>query len=758
MIDKIIKLRGVGLLHDATINGAIQLKKITAIYAENGQGKSTFASILRSLVESNVELLLARKTIRGTYEPTIEIQINGRIYKFENGNWLDTYHKILVFDSEFVDKNVYSGNRLEPQHRENLLEFVLGEQGVSLKREIDEITHQINDINRQLRETSRVIETYAKPYSVEDFINLRPDEELSQKLIEAQKKLSDAENAEAIKKRPEQKTIQLPIVRTEEIERLLAESIDTIAADAERKVREHIQRHLDEHGERWIRKGLRYIQSDKCPFCLQSLQGVEIIGAYRDYFDKSYETLKQRIEEAKEGILAIFADKNLDEINNVVTNNNAIQVSWNDQKDIVFPIPPEQSEIAAVWRELRDSYMDILQRKADSPLSRIEITETVHNAIDRYHLLHRKLDAYNQAVIHANEAIRKIKNTVSAINIADIKEMIAKLKAQEKRWEGEVNNICKEYSELKARKERLEDKKVSKREKLEQYTNEILDNYEGAINRILRTFGAGFSIEKITTEHVRGTPRTTYRLRILGESVPILQSRSTIQQSFGNVLSDGDKRTLALAFFLARLETDPHLSERIVIIDDPVSSFDMQRKRATRDVLICLGKKCSQLIVLSHDAYFIRDIERNASDYVLVLQIRRRGDYSIFDSCDIHSICQSEYYNNYKTLVRYLEEGTSSDRRKIAKSIRPYLEASLYNRFPIELEGANNLGRMIRKIRESTEGNCLYRMKSRLDELERINDFASPFMHADNSEPSVAPLTDAELRPMVELALDIGRG
>ncbi len=49
MIEKIVKLRGIGLLHEPLPSGAIQLKPLTLIYAENGRGKSTFATICHSL-------------------------------------------------------------------------------------------------------------------------------------------------------------------------------------------------------------------------------------------------------------------------------------------------------------------------------------------------------------------------------------------------------------------------------------------------------------------------------------------------------------------------------------------------------------------------------------------------------------------------------------------------------------------------------------------------------------------------------------
>ena len=43
MIEEIIKLKGIGMLHDSLPNGPLALSQAVAIYAENGRGKSTFS-------------------------------------------------------------------------------------------------------------------------------------------------------------------------------------------------------------------------------------------------------------------------------------------------------------------------------------------------------------------------------------------------------------------------------------------------------------------------------------------------------------------------------------------------------------------------------------------------------------------------------------------------------------------------------------------------------------------------------------------
>jgi wobble nucleotide-excising tRNase len=53
-----------------------------------------------------------------------------------------------------------------------------------------------------------------------------------------------------------------------------------------------------------------------------------------------------------------------------------------------------------------------------------------------------------------------------------------------------------------------------------------------------------------------------------------LASGNAIGPSFRNTLSAGDRNALALAFFFASLERDPQRAQKIVVIDDPISSLD----------------------------------------------------------------------------------------------------------------------------------------------------------------------------------------
>ena len=75
--------------------------------------------------------------------------------------------------------------------------------------------------------------------------------------------------------------------------------------------------------------------------------------------------------------------------------------------------------------------------------------------------------------------------------------------------------------------------------------------------------------------------------------------------SFRNTLSAGDRNTLALAFFFASLDQDPNLAQKIVAIDDPMTSLDEHRSLTTVQELRAMQDRVSQLLGFSHSKPFL---------------------------------------------------------------------------------------------------------------------------------------------------------
>ncbi len=151
MLGRIAEIQGVGLLHQT--NGKPHTcQKATLIYADNGRGKSTLATIFRSVATSNAGLITACKTIDGTLPPKVTLQFgSGHKVSFDNGAWSEQRPELLVFDADFIGRNVHSGGAVNTDHRKNLLEFALGEAAVTARTAVEAATNKFKEASDKVR-------------------------------------------------------------------------------------------------------------------------------------------------------------------------------------------------------------------------------------------------------------------------------------------------------------------------------------------------------------------------------------------------------------------------------------------------------------------------------------------------------------------------------------------------------------------------------------------------------------------------------
>jgi wobble nucleotide-excising tRNase len=231
---------------------------------------------------------------------------------------------------------------------------------------------------------------------------------------------------------------------------------------------------------------------------------------------------------------------------------------------------------------------------------------------------------------------------------------------------------------------------------------------------------------------------------------------------FKTCLSSGDKSALAFAFFLARLNADPDLRNKIVVFDDPITSLDANRRSRTCQDIASLMPRTAQLIVMSHDAYFLREVwELTAAEDTKTLCIAREGRHdSRIAEWNIETETSGEYYQNYYRLEEYLEGRFTGDLRDVARCIRPLLEANLRLRFPGVFPKTGWLGTFLEMIRDAPPTSPLRSLQPCLSELSEINNYSKDFHHDRNpTGASTHPITDGELKPFVDQTiLMIGSG
>jgi len=126
---------------------------------------------------------------------------------------------------------------------------------------------------------------------------------------------------------------------------------------------------------------------------------------------------------------------------------------------------------------------------------------------------------------------------------------------------------------------------------------------------------------------------------------------------FKTALSSGDRNALALAFFLAMLKQDSDIRRKIVVFDDPFTSLDRFRRTSTQQIIQRLLDSAQQVIVLSHDAHFLKllyDESPSATTDTKMLRMSKARNATIIGEWDIEAEVLNSYEKDYRTLQRVL--------------------------------------------------------------------------------------------------------
>ncbi len=291
---------------------------------------------------------------------------------------------------------------------------------------------------------------------------------------------------------------------------------------------------------------------------------------------------------------------------------------------------------------------------------------------------------------------------------------------------------------------------------LGEYSKNIFDKYVEVINEKLKYFTPYIEIKKLSKTMGSGNQYVSYYLLVGGQQVGF-EENSKVRASFKYTLSEGDKSALAFAFFLAKLHFTT-ITDKIIVFDDPISSFDYARKNSTINQLVKLAKECNQLITLSHDINFAKDLcKRFGYNKVKSLKIIRQGANNVIALHDIEKETLSGVFKDLEVLNNYIVNGSNNDleKREVIRCIRPILEGIIRIKFFRDIKFNEWLGDVIRKVNESQEGERLFRLKPLVDEISEINDYSKGFHHSDPTSIWGEVINDEELRIYVNRTLKL---
>ncbi len=752
MILKFKHIHNLGRFRRFSCSGDQALRRLSLLFGENGRGKTTVASILRSLGSGDARYLHERQMLGSPTTPEIEVLLDAGMAKFDGTSWTLTYSDIEIFDQHFVAENIHVGESVETNNRRGLASVILGQKGAEISRRIKEQDELARNSATAMRNAEQGIEAHipalrgVKIMTLADFLNLPPTEDIDTLVALKQSEFEAAQRAASL--RLQQDILPLSVADLPaDFADALSQTLENVSAAAEIKVREHLQAAHMDGAKDWLSDGVEFMSGPTCPVCGRSAEGVDLIAAYKSYFSEEYAALRKRVNALTEGVNDMLGLGYQKTYKKIISSNATALAFWLELiPTLTLPEAPALAETASERTALLGEAMALVFKKEDSLLESLPVT-SLDKAREKLEDVSTSIVAYNEAVRVANVKIADLKSKTESAKIADVQTELNRLKLVKARHSPDIVSLVGLRDASKVERERAAAARQAAQEELSTYSRAVVGACEARINELLSNFGVGFRIRGVDTSFPSGTAASTYSIEVNGEAIEAGRPRQSAP-SFQTMLSAGDKSALALAFFFAALDQDAGRANKVIFLDDPFNSQDEHRRNHTNKLIHKYAGECAQMLVSSHNPDFLRlvwDTSDRANTKCLKLA-RENVDDTTIEEWDIEHSTKHPYLRLHDELTQYMSGTLDLTPADVIQKPRPLLEDYIRFRFPNVFQWNHWLGDMI--LHFQTQG-ATHPMHPHIQALTDINDYTKGAHHGS------APINEAELRTHVAKTLAI---
>ena len=662
-----------------------------------------------------------------------------------------------VFDAAFVEANIFSGERIDTEHRQNLFQVVLGDESLTLIEAKDKIDKQIGEKNKDIAtKTTEVNRLTPEGLDLKTFRALPKVDDVDKKIKAAEKRVFAASQSEVLQKlnTPLEVGYQLP--SSQAFKDGFELSLATVKDEAIKLVKDHIANCMDERGEKWLEQGVGYHADSHCPFCGQSTDEIALVHAYADFFDKAYREHCTEVSDFVKSMEVALSDTQFVELRKTIQSNTESIREWNKYLDTEAAPSLDVDAVEELVKSVRSKLKGLLTTKSSNPLGVVSETEEMKAHYEVLAEANGLVNEYNKQIAAYQKLVDGKKQEATQADLQPAKAALLRLQGRKSRHEAKAEKAIQELKGLEDEKKALETKKKNAMDAIDKKSNEVIGKYQTLINEILERCGAEFSIDKLAKDYKGGKkPNARYALKVDDEEVSV-ENQLPGAPCFRNTLSSGDKTTLAFAFFAAMLKK-MELKDIVVVIDDPISSMDYFREAHTCEIINDFAESAKQIIVMSHHAEFLCKLwKSHRGNNTKALEVYRTEDGSGIREWSIEEASRTEYEQNSWVVREFMAKGATGSLEDIARRLRPLLEDYLRFKYSGEFNEDDWLGVQIEKIRNAVAGSVLANAKPLIDELTAINEFSKEFHHGRASrQGSKAKLQETTLRTYAKRALDL---
>lgn len=662
MIKKILKIKSVGRFKSfSSSNDDLSFDKTTIIFGYNTHGKSTITSIFRSLKENNSHYINGRKTFGTSENQEIEILDSNHTKFIFNSSWENK--NIEIFDNDFISKNVFYGDYINKEQQASLYGILIGDEVYTLKQKIDKEKEEQDKLSK---EKDTIVNRFTRKDlgTFDEFLKLSEDSDIDNKIKEIQDKIKQQENIESLK------LLISNTVLKSTFTNFKAEFIKTLDLSVEKTVSSHIEKNWKDTATSrdFLAKGLELLKEDGgCSFCGQDLSSVNsFILDLKKVFSDEYKNLKESIKTFGNNFILIDLEKIFLEfekyglaLKDKLDYNNLLVFKSNIDKKILLK-------------------QDDLNLKLDFDKD-VDFKSFLEE-------LEKLSNFFGDILIQPSDDTFKIKLLKNGLKQNELIKY---------RFEPESVLIFNDHNDIKEKIDSKKEEIKKLNEMLAEKVNEAFKENEKQINNFLHKLGANFALKDFTPKSHMGRTDTHFcDFRFVIDNIHTFPVSNKTRKDepepenkphFKNTLSDSDKRLLAFAFYLSRLSNDSNLKDKIIVLDDPFSSFDENRKEETINLINNIknnkGDEPAQKIILTHDISFLCRLFNKLPKESKILKIcYSLMDGSFLEVCDVENdFIKDSYFRDIEYIKNSVENSINVD--EALKKVRPSLEHLLKRKY-----------------------------------------------------------------------------
>lgn len=586
---------------------------VTVVYGRNGSGKTTIAKRIS-------ELVLPEEERSDEYEVSADITIGP-----------DQQNKVFVFDEDFVTNQV--------KFRKNGINTIvmIGEQ-VKLDEKIEKKKGELEQLMKEYKDLSDMKLKYddeSEDISPKYFFNLLKEElredggwadidrdlkgntmksrvtgdvvlellkleepkatckELREQVMSDLKLYQQSENAQLIDWKAEGITLPRDLMQ---IDRILKKNLDSPELTEREKrlmnvlvMTSHYPWHFTAHHTREMLHGGWAF----CPLCLREIkesENTDIADMLTHILNKEANEYEQQLDRQ----LGVFVDQNI-----VLP---VFPKGLNEQEVNAAKVAlAELNGALSLVRERIELRKRNLYESMKQPFAEKEKNAYLH-ALKRWK---DALEILGTLVAKFNNSVNQRGNLYNRIKAGNNLLARKRLSALLKSYKQAETNSNKNYKDLEAKHRECQSigSQIKSLIQRKERTDIALDYINDELSYVF------YSKRKLKLEAGNGQ----YKLLVNDRNVK------------PSKISVGERNVLALCYFFAliysgKTDSEKYKSEYLVVIDDPVSSFDYGNRLGVMTLLryqfdcILHGNPMSRILVLSHDLYSVFDLVKIKND------------------------------------------------------------------------------------------------------------------------------------------------